>query len=190
MAGALLAVAVAVGLSPLAPIGPVRPVYPDPGVAFDWTVLGSGSRSSSSCWARSAVGRGVPGLAAPRRAGPAVTSSAAPALARAAAACGLPPAAVTGIRSALGAGSGRDAAPVRSAVLGAVLAVVVVVTSITFGASLSFLVSRPALYGWNWNYALLAGFSAAEDLPAAETACPAQPRPGRGSLGRRVLRAA
>ena len=34
--------AVAVGLSPLAPLGPVRPVYPDPGVAFDWTVLGIG----------------------------------------------------------------------------------------------------------------------------------------------------
>ena len=47
----------------------------------------------------------------------------------------------------------------RSAVLGAVLAVVVVVTSVTFGASLNSLVSQPALYGWNWNYALLAGFS-------------------------------
>ena len=33
-----------------------------------------------------------------------------------------------------------------------------------------FLVSRPALYGWNWDYALLGGFSAAENLPAAETA--------------------
>jgi hypothetical protein len=42
--GALLAVAVAIGLSPLAPIGVVRPVYPDPGVAFDWTVLAPGVR--------------------------------------------------------------------------------------------------------------------------------------------------
>ena len=40
--GSLLAVAVAVGLSPLAPIGPVRSVYPDRGVASDWTVLGLG----------------------------------------------------------------------------------------------------------------------------------------------------
>ena len=40
--GALLAVAVAVWLWPLAPIGPVRPVYPDRGIAFDWTVLGLG----------------------------------------------------------------------------------------------------------------------------------------------------
>ena len=42
VAGSLLAVGVAVGLSPLAPIGPVRPVYPDIGVDFDWTVLGLG----------------------------------------------------------------------------------------------------------------------------------------------------
>jgi hypothetical protein len=77
---------------------------------------------------------------------------------------------VSGIRSALGAGTGHDAAPVRSALLGAVLATVVVVTSITFGASLNSLVSHPALYGWNWNYVLLSGYSGAEDLPAAQTA--------------------
>ena len=40
--GALLAVAVAVALSPLSPLGPVRPFYPDGGIAFDWTVLGLG----------------------------------------------------------------------------------------------------------------------------------------------------
>ena len=91
-------------------------------------------------------------------------------LARAAAACGLPPAAVTGIRAGLGPASGRGAAPVRSALLGSVIAVVVVTASITFGSSLSFLVSHPSRYGWNWDYALLAGFSAAENLPAAETA--------------------
>ena len=42
LAGSLLAIAVAVALSPLTPIGPVRSVYPDIGVAFDWTVLGFG----------------------------------------------------------------------------------------------------------------------------------------------------
>jgi predicted lysophospholipase L1 biosynthesis ABC-type transport system permease subunit len=59
---------------------------------------------------------------------------------------------------------------VRSALLGSVIAVVVVTASITFGSSLSFLVSHPPLYGWGWDYALLSGFSAAENLPAAETA--------------------
>jgi hypothetical protein len=41
--GSLLAVAVAVALSPLSPLGPVRPVYPSSGLAFDWLVLGIGS---------------------------------------------------------------------------------------------------------------------------------------------------
>ena len=45
-----------------------------------------------------------------------------------------------------------------------------IVTSLTFASSLNALVSQPPLYGWNWDYALLAGFSAAENLPAAETA--------------------
>ncbi len=42
VAGAVLALVVAFSLSPLSPLGPVRPVYPDPGLNFDWTVLGLG----------------------------------------------------------------------------------------------------------------------------------------------------
>jgi hypothetical protein len=64
---------------------------------------------------------------------------------------------VTGIRFALEPGAGRNAVPVRSAILGAILAVLVVVTTITFGASLNTLVSRPALYGWNWSYEMDGG---------------------------------
>ena len=40
---------------------------------------------------------------------------------------------------------------------GAALALVVVVSTLTFGASLHTLVSRPALYGWNWDYELSGG---------------------------------
>ena len=169
LAGAVLAVAVAVGLSPLAPIGPVRPVYPDRGVAFDGMVLGLGFVLLVVVLSGSAVAVAYRASAhrASRARGDVGRGSS---LARAAAACGLPAAAVTGVRAALGPASGREAAPVRSALLGSVIAVVVVAASITFGSSLSFLVSRPALYGWNWDYALLAGFSAAENLPAAETA--------------------
>ncbi len=46
----------------------------------------------------------------------------------------------------------------------------VLVTTVTFGTSLNNLVSHPALYGWNWNYALLSGFAGQEDLPAHQTA--------------------
>jgi len=168
--GALLAVAVAVALSPLAPVGAVRPVYLDPGIAFDWTVLGAGLAVLVVVLGAVAVLMAY--RAAPHRAAALLEAGAArnASLARVASGVGLPPAAMRGIHWALGGGSARDAAPVRSAVLGAVLAVVVIVTSVTFGASLNALVSRPALYGWNWNYALLAGFSGAEDLPAAQTA--------------------
>ncbi len=166
VSGSLLAVAVAVGLSPLAPIGPV---YPDRGIALDWTVLGLGFVLLVVLLSGSAVA--VAYRASPHRASRAGGDfERGSSVARAAAACGLAPTAVTGIRSAVGSGSGREAAPVRSALLGTVIAVVVVVASITFGSSLSFLVSRPALYGWNWDYALLAGFSAEENLPAAKTA--------------------
>lgn len=89
---------------------------------------------------------------------------------RSAANSGLPVAAVTGIRFALEPGRGRNATPVRSAALGAVLAVTVLVTTITFGASLDSLVSHPALYGWNWDYAMLSGFGGAEDLPGHQIA--------------------
>ena len=47
--------------------------------------------------------------------------------------------------------------PVRSAILGAMLAVTVVVTTITFGSSMNTLVSHPALYGWNWTYEIDGG---------------------------------
>ncbi|HEV3294559.1 MAG TPA: ABC transporter permease, partial [Streptosporangiaceae bacterium] len=43
---------------------------------------------------------------------------------------------------------------VRSVMTGAVLAIGVVMATLTFGASLDSLVSHPALYGWNFDYAL------------------------------------
>src|SRR5436305_15352150 len=75
-------------------------------------------------------------------------------LATAAATSGLSVPAVTGIRFALEPGSDRDPAPVRSAMLGGVLATVALVATGTFGASHPTLVSHPALYGWNWDHEL------------------------------------
>lgn len=149
--GSILAAAVAVGLSPLAPIGPVRAVAPSPAPTFDWTVLGFGlvvlivglsavavvlaiRQARRSARSRSQVSRRGSNLA------------------RMAATSGLPTPAVTGIRFALEPGGGRDAVPVRSAILGTALAMMIVIATLTFGASLHRLVSHPTLYGWNWNY--------------------------------------
>ena len=69
----------------------------------------------------------------------------------------------------MGVSASRRSAPVRSALVGAVVAVVLVVATVVFGSSLDALVSQPSQYGWNWNYALLSGFSGAEDLPGGAT---------------------
>ena len=78
-------------------------------------------------------------------------------MARLAAGAGPSAPTVIGIRFALEPGRGRNTVPVRSAIFGATLAVAVVVSTLIFGASLHALVSRPALYGWNWDYELSGG---------------------------------
>ncbi len=155
LVGSLVAAGVAVGLSPLAPIGPVRQVDPSPGFAFDWTVLAAGLAVlilglgaltvALSYW-------GSPHRRAARRRGR--PTERASSIAGVAARAGVPATAVTGIRFALERGHGRTAVPVRSALFGAVLAVVVVVATVTFASGLNTLVSHPRLYGWNWNYAI------------------------------------
>jgi hypothetical protein len=152
--GAVLACAVAVALSPLSPIGPVREVYPYRGVAFDWTVLGFGFAAlviALVAIAATVARRNLGHLARRSRL---LAPTLASRVGRLAAELGLPITSVVGVRFALEPGRDRDAVPVRSALVGSVLAVAIVVTTLTFGASLTTLVSRPALYGWNWSYAL------------------------------------
>jgi hypothetical protein len=151
--GSVLAVAVAIGLSPLAPLGPVHPVYPDSGIAFDWTVLGIGLAVLAGALGVAAVALSY--RAAPHRVArirQVVTHSSR--VCRSAEAAGMPVASVMGVRFALEPGRGRTSVPVRSALLGTVLAVALVVATLTFASGLSTLVSHPPLYGWNWNYAL------------------------------------
>ncbi len=161
--GAVVAAGVAVGLSPLAPLGPVRLVDPSPGVAFDWTVLAAGVLVL--VLVLGAVGLSLSYRLAPyRTVGRRRSSERRSSLTGLAVSSGLPEPAVTGIRFAVDSGAGRDAVPVRSAMLGAALAVIVMVTTVTFGASLSTLISHPALYGWNWDYELTASEGA--DIPS------------------------
>jgi hypothetical protein len=75
-------------------------------------------------------------------------------IARLAAGSGAPVSVIAGIRFAFEPSRGRTAVPVRSAMLGAVLAVATVAATLTFGSSLTALVSHPPLYGWNWSYVL------------------------------------
>jgi hypothetical protein len=153
--GSLVATVVAVALSPLAPLGPVRPVYPGLGIAFDWTVLGIGFGVlvvGLSSVAAILAYRNAPQRLARR---PPPRSSAGSKITDAIAAP-LPPSAGIGVRFALSASRGRTAVPTRPAMLGGVLAVALVVATLTFGSSLQALISHPALYGWNFDYLVYA----------------------------------
>ena len=144
LGGLALAVAGAVALSPLAPVGPVRRYDPSQGIAADPLVLGAGAAVCG------ALLLGLLAVLAIRTAGRRGTWAGprSSALARAAAAAGLPAAVVVGTRNALEPGR---SVPVRSALLGAIAAVAAVVSAVVFNASLAGLVSHPARYGWNWD---------------------------------------
>jgi putative ABC transport system permease protein len=153
LAGALLAVAAAIALSPFSLFGPVRQADPGRGIYVDATVLGLGALAIVLILGGVAVVIGyrqAPHRAAARAHGTGRGS----ALVRAGLGAGLGATGVAGLRFALEPGRGRTAVPVRSVLTGAVLAVTVVAATLTFGASLSYLIARPALYGWNFSYAL------------------------------------
>jgi hypothetical protein len=152
-AGALLAAAVGIGLSPFSLFGPVREVEPGRGFYLDAAVLGLGALGLvlvlGGAAAVIAYRQAPHRLAARDHSG-----DRKPAAARAVVAARLPVSGVEGLRLALEPGRGRTAVPVRSIMAGAVLALTVVTATLTFGASLTTLVSHPALYGWNFDYAL------------------------------------
>jgi hypothetical protein len=149
--GVVLAVAVAVALSPLAPLGPVRAVYPDRGLAWDWTVLGLGAATLLIVLGASTVfitlANSPRGSRSAQSLGPRRSAAV-----RRIQLLGLPLAPTMGAHFALESPRGRGEVPVRSILVGAVLAVTLMTTTLTFSSGLHTLVSRPALYGWNWNY--------------------------------------
>jgi hypothetical protein len=150
--GALFAVGVAIAFSPLMPIGPSSQVDPTPGVAFDWTVFLVGFAVLSIGLGGLTVTLGV--RRATRQYGERQQSGLPSTVVEVAARSGLPEPAIAGLRFSLERGRGRTAVPVRSALMGAALAVGVVVATVTFGSSLGTLDSHPSLYGWNWTYAI------------------------------------
>ncbi len=152
LVGVVVAIVLAILLSPLAPIGAVRQVDPSPGFTVDWTVIGLG-------FLLLVIGLGATTLIAAYRAAPhhvpqiSDMPAARSRIAGSAAAGGMPISAVAGIRFALE--RARGAVPVRSALAGSAVAVMLVVATLTFGSGLSTLVTHPSLYGWNWNYAIV-----------------------------------
>ena len=159
--GAALAVLLAIVASPLALFGPARVSEPHPGIAADWTVLGIGAvgivvllvaRAAWSAWRLSGASTG------PQRASTGAAVARSSLAARTVARTPAPVSTVTGIRLALEPGRGRNAVPVRSALVGSVIAVGAVAAAFTFGSNLVHLVRTPRLYGQTWDVAIDAQF--------------------------------
>jgi len=150
LGAAALTVAISAASSPLTPIGYARELEPKPGFAVDLLAFGLGGAAVLAAVLL------VGSLAAWRAARPCEPGlaegtgrvRAADALARR----GLPAPMATGVRFALARGRSSRAVPVGSALVGAVLAVVVVGAALTFSASLHHLFSTPRLFGQNWDY--------------------------------------
>jgi FtsX-like permease family protein len=132
-------------------VGAVRRYDPARGFNADWTVLAGVAAVVLALLlvaVTAAAWRDARRSAAPRIVRPSK-------LTEAAAAAGLGVPAVLGIRLAVGSGQRRSAAPVRSALVGSIAAIVAVTAALVFGGSLQYLTSHPPRYGWTWNVMLL-----------------------------------
>ena len=150
LAGGVLAVLVAVLLSPLTPIGVARTAEPDPGFAADPAALAVGGFAcvlavlliaAFPAWRVSRPRRGAP-LPRPSR------------LAGTLARIGLPPPAASGVRMALEPGRGRTAVPVKTTLGAVTIGIAAIVAALTFAASLTHLLETPRLYGQTWDLAV------------------------------------
>jgi FtsX-like permease family/MacB-like periplasmic core domain len=166
--GSCLAAVICVLLSAVLIFGPVPEAIPATSFSFDWTVIGLGVLAlvlilSGAAGVLNALG-------APRiRPTPLVRAPLGSSVAHAATRNGMPVPAVLGLRYALEGGSGRTSVPARSTILASVLAIVIVVGTLTFGSSLNTLISTPRLYGWNWN-AMLESDSGYGNVPLLQAA--------------------
>lgn len=154
LVAATVAIVLAIAVSGSVISGIAALVEPDPGISPDWSILLGGSAfvvlavlliAMIPAWRATrvrgdALGTGIP--EGGRR--PSV-------IAAVASQAGASPAMVSGMRLALEPGRGRSAVPVRSAVVGLVLALVALVASMTFASSFQHLVTTPELVGFTFD---------------------------------------
>jgi hypothetical protein len=154
LGAAVVAVVVAVSLSPLFPLGLARIVEPDPGVDLDPLVLGLGVLavvvgvtvlSSATAWW--GLRRVRLRTRRPNR------------LVAVVGATGAPPPISVGTSLAVQGDARGAAAPLLSAGATVALGLGTVAAVLAFMASLGHLTDSPALYGWNWDVELGQEFS-------------------------------
>jgi ABC-type antimicrobial peptide transport system permease subunit len=172
-AGGLLAVVIAMAASPVMPIGAARLAEPSPGVEVNFAILGIGFAAiamlplalvAPAAWRTAGRAPGPLGVAGSSRP------------ARVSRLLGLAGSVTGGIglRMAFEPGHGRTAVPVRSALLGTIVAVAAVVAGLVFGSSFVHLTGTPRLYGQDWQQELDLQFGAVSG-PAGARMMAAQP---------------
>jgi putative ABC transport system permease protein len=153
IAGIVLSAVGAAFASRLFPLGFARRAEPHAGFDFDATAIVGGAalllllllaRCAIAAW-RAAPVREVPLDAKPSVLGEAITKA------------GLPASVMIGTRMALAPSRGRGSISVRSATVGAVIALAAMSTGIGIASSIHHLVQTPALYGANWDVAMNSG---------------------------------
>jgi ABC-type antimicrobial peptide transport system permease subunit len=159
--GGLLAVVVSVFASPIMPLGAARLAEPHPGIDIDAGVLAIGfvaivvllvASTAWPSWKRAAATQAVQRAARPTSGRLAwLTQSPAPLTAS------------LGIREALEPATAGAAVPVRSALVGTVVSILMVVGTLTFGANLVHLVTTPQLYGQTWQASIDTQFQTLPD---------------------------
>jgi hypothetical protein len=162
--GAAAAVVLSVLLSPTMPLGAARVAEPNPGFSADVVVLGLGFVATAVVLTAVLA---WPSWRLSSERGTARAATSPPSLRRPLAwlsSGALPLTASLGIREALDPGTARGAVPVRSALIGTVLSITMVVGTLTFGANLTHLVTTPQLYGQTWQAAINTQF---QPLPSS-----------------------
>jgi hypothetical protein len=174
LVAATLALAIAVGVSGQFPIGIAARIEPTPGVRIDWLTTAVG------VVAIVVVSALLGALATTRATAPVRRPSRVAELLQGA---GAGPSTLAGVRAGL-SGGGRGAGALR-ALTGVTIAIVAVVTALTYQAGLGRLLDTPERYGWMWDNVLEAqdeGFD-----PGLVPALEAEPAVTGLSLGYRLV---
>ncbi len=154
LVAAAIAALTAVAISPLLPIGTARLAETSPGLQLDGLVVGAGAVLVLAVLPALAAGtwrRTTPAAGDLHGEIPASLSTSG----RVVAAAGLPATVGIGATMALQAGRDRAAVPVKSSLASVTVGVLALATALTFGASLTHLLTTPRLYGWNWDLHLV-----------------------------------
>ncbi|MGC2485289.1 MAG: FtsX-like permease family protein [Acidimicrobiales bacterium] len=162
VAGIVVALALATGVSSLTLFGPVRPLL-HVGTNFNASILLSAAAILFVILAAATFVVAVR-LAPGGRAR--VMTRGRSRVVGLATSAGLPASAATGVAFAFESGFTRRSVPVRSVLAGIIVAVTLVATTLTFAGGLSALISRPSLYGWNWSYVL----ASSNEVPSSSVA--------------------